>query len=106
MGGEDSRRSSLLPITNPLIEVTDTSLTTSTNPPQHERTPSPVEDLLVWKSLQKDRQRRRIPSDTQYADTEVEELLAMLRETESLEEQGDILQYLVHFQSFIEFKNF
>ena len=33
-------------------------------------------------------------SETQYADTEVEELMAMLRETESLEEQGDILQYL------------
>ncbi|KMQ92426.1 putative phosphorylase b kinase regulatory subunit alpha-like isoform 3 protein [Lasius niger] len=31
----------------------------------------------------------------QYAETEVEELLSMLRETESLEEQGDILQYLV-----------
>uniref|UniRef100_A0A1L8E243 Phosphorylase b kinase regulatory subunit n=1 Tax=Nyssomyia neivai TaxID=330878 RepID=A0A1L8E243_9DIPT len=33
-----------------------------------------------------------------FADTEVEELLAMLRETESLEEQGDILQYLVDTQ--------
>lgn len=30
-----------------------------------------------------------------YADQEVAELLAMLREEESLEEQGDILQYLV-----------
>jgi phosphorylase kinase alpha/beta subunit len=35
---------------------------------------------------------------TQYADTEVEELLTMLRETEHLEEQGDILQYLVDTQ--------
>jgi hypothetical protein len=35
---------------------------------------------------------------TQYADTEVEELLAMFRETEHLEEQGDILQYLVDTQ--------
>lgn len=35
---------------------------------------------------------------TQYADTEVEELLTMLRESEHLEEQGDILQYLVDTQ--------
>ncbi|GLV35729.1 uncharacterized protein CBL_01120 [Carabus blaptoides fortunei] len=40
--------------------------------------------------------RHRIQSESQsYADTEVEELFAMLRETEALEEQGDILQYLV-----------
>nr|CAI5842293.1 unnamed protein product [Callosobruchus analis] len=39
--------------------------------------------------------RHRHQSEAQYADTEVEELFAMLRETESLEEQGDILQYLV-----------
>lgn len=37
-------------------------------------------------------------SETQYADTEVEELLTMLRESEHLEEQGDILQYLVDSQ--------
>lgn len=37
-------------------------------------------------------------SETQYADTEVEELLAMLKETENLEEEGDILQYLVDTQ--------
>ncbi|XP_032296039.1 probable phosphorylase b kinase regulatory subunit alpha isoform X10 [Drosophila virilis] len=36
--------------------------------------------------------------DTNFADTEVEELIAMLRETENLEEQGDILQYLVDTQ--------
>lgn len=41
----------------------------------------------------------RVTSEaTQYADTEVEELLTMLRETEHLEEQGDILQYLVDTQ--------
>lgn len=37
-------------------------------------------------------------ADTNFADTEVEELIAMLRETENLEEQGDILQYLVDNQ--------
>lgn len=39
--------------------------------------------------------RERTQSDAQFENTEVEELLAMLRETENLEEQGDILHYLV-----------
>lgn len=37
----------------------------------------------------------RTAPEVPYADQEVEELFAMLRESESLEEQGDILQYLV-----------
>ncbi|XP_017113219.1 probable phosphorylase b kinase regulatory subunit alpha isoform X9 [Drosophila elegans] len=41
-------------------------------------------------------QRHR--AETNFAETEVEELIAMLRETENLEEQGDILQYLVDTQ--------
>ncbi|XP_017150719.1 probable phosphorylase b kinase regulatory subunit alpha isoform X7 [Drosophila miranda] len=41
-------------------------------------------------------QRHR--AETNFADTEVEELIAMLRETENLEEQGDILQFLVDTQ--------
>ncbi|KAK9886885.1 hypothetical protein WA026_019143 [Henosepilachna vigintioctopunctata] len=39
--------------------------------------------------------RYRLNSEAQYADTEVDELFAMLKESDSLEEQGDILQYLV-----------
>lgn len=42
--------------------------------------------------------RSRSSTETNFADTEVEELIAMLRETENLEEQGDILQYLVDTQ--------
>lgn len=44
--------------------------------------------------------RNRTTSESQnmYAETETDELLAMLRETESLDEQGDILQYLVDTQ--------
>lgn len=42
--------------------------------------------------------RPRATTETNFADTEVEELIAMLRETENLEEQGDILQYLVDTQ--------
>lgn len=42
--------------------------------------------------------RTRPATENNFADTEVEELIAMLRETENLEEQGDILQYLVDTQ--------
>lgn len=42
--------------------------------------------------------RTRTTAENNFADTEVEELIAMLRETENLEEQGDILQYLVDTQ--------
>lgn len=42
--------------------------------------------------------RHRTTSEANFADTEIDELLAMLRETENLEEQGDILQYLVDTQ--------
>uniref|UniRef100_A0A023F525 Phosphorylase b kinase regulatory subunit n=1 Tax=Triatoma infestans TaxID=30076 RepID=A0A023F525_TRIIF len=59
--------------------------------PSPEIQPSPS----VWKQATP---RLRCPSDTQYADTEVEELLTMLRESENLEEQGDILQYLIDTQ--------
>lgn len=94
MGGDD-RRSSIILSTNPFIEVTDTTLVPSPLPPVLDRTPSPVEDILHWKPTTK--HRHKTISETQYADTEVEELMAMLRETESLEEQGDILQYLVSY---------
>ncbi|CAL7948194.1 unnamed protein product [Xylocopa violacea] len=96
MAGED-RRPSILN-TNPFIEVTDTTLTT--NPAQSvpaDQTPSPTDELLSWTNSPKLHRSRAI-GETQYAETEVEELLTMLRETESLEEQGDILQYLVDSQ--------
>lgn len=40
---------------------------------------------------------RGVAAET-FENTEVEELIAMLRETENLEDQGDILQYLVDTQ--------
>lgn len=65
--------------------------------PELERSPSPEDEVRpVWKASGVSRQR--CISETQYADTEVEELLTMLRETENLEEQGDILQYLADTQ--------
>lgn len=77
------------------VELTDTTLSlNSTQPPMTvERTPSPTDELLSWRNSSKT--KHKTTSETQYAETEVEELLSMLRETESLEEQGDILQYLV-----------
>lgn len=39
--------------------------------------------------------RQKTTSEAQYADTEVDELFALLRESDCLDEQGDILQYLV-----------
>nr|XP_003700258.1 PREDICTED: probable phosphorylase b kinase regulatory subunit alpha isoform X1 [Megachile rotundata] len=97
MAGEDRRPSTILN-TNPFIEVTDTTLTPNTAPlATVDRTPSPTDDILSWTNSPKLHRHRGI-GETQYADTEVEELLSMLRETESLEEQGDILQYLVDSQ--------
>ncbi|BES95434.1 Phosphorylase B kinase [Nesidiocoris tenuis] len=58
------------------------------------RSPSPEEKALRMPQ----HGRLRHTSETQYADTEVEELLTMLRESEQLEEQGDILQYLIDTQ--------
>ncbi|XP_047360415.1 probable phosphorylase b kinase regulatory subunit alpha isoform X4 [Vespa velutina] len=79
------------------IAIEHTTLTPNSTQSVHtDRTPSPTEDI-PWKTTGKGHKSRTI-SDTQYADTEVEELLTMLRETESLEEQGDILQYLVDSQ--------
>merc|ERR1719186_2074366 len=39
--------------------------------------------------------RARLGSETLYGDQEVEELVMLLKETRDLEEQGDILQYMV-----------
>ncbi|XP_066589862.1 probable phosphorylase b kinase regulatory subunit alpha isoform X2 [Prorops nasuta] len=98
MTGEDRRPSAILN-SNPFIEVTDTTLASAPVPAAlPERPPSPTDELLPWKTNAQKSHRHRNLSETQYADTEVEELLAMLRETESLEEQGDILQYLVDTQ--------
>ncbi|XP_015440099.1 PREDICTED: probable phosphorylase b kinase regulatory subunit alpha [Dufourea novaeangliae] len=97
MAGEE-RRPSTISNTNPFIEVTDTTLSpTSTQSPPADRTPSPTDEILSWTNCTRLHRNRAI-GETQYADTEVEELLSMLRETESLEEQGDILQYLVDSQ--------
>lgn len=97
MAGEDRRQSIVLTV-HPFIEVTDTTLSPSATQPITiaDRTPSPTEEILPWKNSPKTHKHRGI-SETQYAETEVEELLSMLRETESLEEQGDILQYLVSY---------
>ncbi|CAK1551687.1 unnamed protein product [Leptosia nina] len=71
-----------LPVT-PTIEITK------------ENSPSPPKDEVVNKNVVV---RNRTISENQnlvYAEQETDELIGMLRETESLDEQGDILQYLV-----------
>ncbi|KAL0839448.1 hypothetical protein ABMA28_016161 [Loxostege sticticalis] len=61
-----------------------------------EQTPSPPkEEGIVNKNITIVRNRQTSESQTMYAEQETDELIAMLRETESLDEQGDILQYLV-----------
>ncbi|CAG4940410.1 unnamed protein product [Colias eurytheme] len=60
-----------------------------------EKSPSPPKEEVMNKSVIV---RNRTISESQslvYAEQETDELIGMLRETESLDEQGDILQYLV-----------
>ncbi|XP_044592197.1 probable phosphorylase b kinase regulatory subunit alpha isoform X6 [Cotesia glomerata] len=95
---EDRRPSTVMPV-SPFIEVTDTastSLQADAESKPEKRTPSP--EMPATGDVPPRKHRIRTLTETQYADTEVEELMAMLRETESLEEQGDILQYLVDTQ--------
>lgn len=99
MAGEERRPSTVMPV-SPFIEVTDAASTSlqadaesKAQPEPEKRTPSP--EIPAAGDVLPRKHRIRTLTETQYADTEVEELMAMLRETESLEEQGDILQYLV-----------
>lgn len=102
----DERRPSTIMTTNPYIEITDTSLDTRSEEKRADCTPTPtLDDMLTWKPYSPKSTRHRMNTETQYADTEVEELMNMLRETESLEEQGDILQYLVRLKN-IRIKEF
>jgi len=80
------------------MEKIDRRISVFTHPPlpEQERSPSPDEE--VFRPRLASGARTRCISETQYADTEVEELLTMLRETDNLEEQGDILQYLADTQ--------
>ncbi|XP_071056411.1 probable phosphorylase b kinase regulatory subunit alpha isoform X1 [Onthophagus taurus] len=62
----------------------------------HAETRSPSPEINRKQINSEDcKPRQRLNTETSYADTEEDELFAMLRESESLEEQGDILQYLV-----------
>ncbi|XP_054267572.1 probable phosphorylase b kinase regulatory subunit alpha isoform X2 [Macrosteles quadrilineatus] len=95
--GMDERRPSVVGCVPLMVEPPP-----SPHWPHVPRSPSPEDITPLWKVNQTPRMRkggrRKLNSETQYADTEVEELLTMLRESEHLEEQGDILQYLVDTQ--------
>ncbi|XP_072942269.1 probable phosphorylase b kinase regulatory subunit alpha isoform X1 [Epargyreus clarus] len=63
-----------------------------------EESPSPPKEEGVVNKNVASITRNRTTSESQnlvYAEQETDELITMLRETESLDEQGDILQYLV-----------
>lgn len=93
------RRGSMFITNLPTLDTVDHQTTSDA----HLRSPSP-ETLSLGQSNMVEKKkntpsinitRSKTNSEVQYADTEVDELFAMLRESESLDEQGDILQYLV-----------
>ncbi|CAG5009665.1 unnamed protein product [Parnassius apollo] len=78
-----------LGIVTPAIEVTK------------EQTPPPPKGTGIVNKNTPSVGRNRTTSESQnllYAEQETDELIVMLRETENLDEQGDILQYLVDTQ--------
>lgn len=91
--GVDERRSST--VTGPQLTSQPGELSPAST--QVHRSPSPEDLIPLWKHGSSV-SRFRSGTELQYADTEVEELLTMLRESDHLEEQGDILQYLVDSQ--------
>lgn len=76
----------------PILEVSCPATPTRFTPPlsSRSRSPSPEKEEL-WETMV----RHRVASDAVYENVEFEELLLQMREAESLEEQGDILHYLV-----------
>lgn len=93
----DSSNTSIAP---PVSVTTDSNMTREVSP-----RPETTEDGLPPNKVQITAEVPRILLPTRhrgvtetFENTEVEELIAMLRETENLEDQGDILQYLVDTQ--------
>ncbi|XP_045106355.1 probable phosphorylase b kinase regulatory subunit alpha isoform X10 [Portunus trituberculatus] len=97
-----SRRSSVATsptsdIGMPILEVSVPPTPTRVTPPlsshsrSRSRSPSPEKDSDLWESMV----RHRVASDAVYENVDLEELMMQLREAENLEEQGDILHYLV-----------
>ncbi|XP_031338825.1 probable phosphorylase b kinase regulatory subunit alpha isoform X4 [Photinus pyralis] len=96
------RKGSVYVPANAFLDVDHGSMMGRSPSPDDARKDVPLEPTPAAKLLlgQKDARlnsigRNRNTSETHYADTEVDELFAMLRESEVLDEQGDILQYLV-----------
>lgn len=77
----------------PILEVSCPATPTRFTPPlsSRSRSPSPEKEEL-WETMVR---HSRVASDAVYENVEFEELLLQMREAESLEEQGDILHYLV-----------
>lgn len=107
MEGNVTERRLSAAVTPLWLDSGDANGTTSENTPpdlspRHEDVPQPPK--LVIKNPDQPRinipilTRHRNNTESNFENTEVEELIAMLRETENLEDQGDILQYLVDTQ--------
>lgn len=76
----------------PILEVSVPATPTRVTPPLSSRSRSPSPDKEdLWESMV----RHRVASDAVYENVDIEELMLQMREAESLEEQGDILHYLV-----------
>ncbi|KAK4317525.1 hypothetical protein Pmani_011373 [Petrolisthes manimaculis] len=78
----------------PSLEISVPTTPTRVTPPlsshSRSRSPSPEKED-VWESII----RRRVASDAVYENVDLEELMLQMREAENLEEQGDIIHYLV-----------
>ncbi|XP_076064896.1 putative phosphorylase b kinase regulatory subunit alpha isoform X4 [Oratosquilla oratoria] len=72
------------------VSVPDSPVRVTPPPPSRSRSPSPDKDD-DWQPML----RARVASDAAYENVELEELLTQMREVDTLEEQGDILHYLV-----------
>ncbi|XP_042227073.1 probable phosphorylase b kinase regulatory subunit alpha isoform X4 [Homarus americanus] len=77
----------------PILEVSVPTTPTRSTPPLSSRSRSPSPDKEdLWESMVR---HSRVASDAVYENVDLEELLLQMREAETLEEQGDILHYLV-----------
>ncbi|KAK3878050.1 hypothetical protein Pcinc_017263 [Petrolisthes cinctipes] len=76
----------------PSLEISVPTTPTRVTPPlsSHSRSPSPEKED-AWENII----RRRVASDAVYENVDLEELMLQMREAENLEEQGDIIHYLV-----------
>lgn len=82
-------------LATPTIPAPNDNREITLNPEANEDGHPPTKVQIQTPEVPRLQLATRHPKAENFENTEVEELIAMLRETENLEEQGDILQYLV-----------